>query len=246
VLVEVTEVVSHPLHPTTVVTDAQIALYKEPKLCVEVEGTRLAVAEELLPEGNPKLLGGAIVAAGTSGLLEVDGDGVEQPRQDHAVHPALMGVVQGRSVEGDMVIEGVALERQQHEIAPTQVLGGRDTDDDGHQGSDVLDVDSLSMEVVDGGSLEHASCGGRLPLCRHWCWCWSDSRVRWRCRCSDSEHVSELELEGGHDSSHLLGLGLCGGDVCLKSCEGSGEVGRSGGGSRGGGGRGGCGSLLLL
>jgi hypothetical protein len=32
------------------------------------------------------------MAAGTSGLLEVDGDGAEQPRQDHAVHPALVGL----------------------------------------------------------------------------------------------------------------------------------------------------------
>jgi hypothetical protein len=72
------EVVSHSLHPAAVVVDAQIALYEEPKLSVEVEGVCFAVAEELLLEGNPKLLSGAV--AGASGLLEVDGDGVEQPR----------------------------------------------------------------------------------------------------------------------------------------------------------------------
>jgi hypothetical protein len=44
-----------------------------------------------------------------------------------------------------------------------QVLGGCDAEDDGHQGPDVLDADSLSMEVADGGSLERASCKGRLP-----------------------------------------------------------------------------------
>jgi hypothetical protein len=69
------EVVSHPLHPAAVVVDAQIALYEELKLCVEVEGACLAVAEELLLEGNPKLLSGAVAVAG--GLLEVDGDGAE-------------------------------------------------------------------------------------------------------------------------------------------------------------------------
>jgi hypothetical protein len=80
-LTEVAKVISHPLHPTAVVVDAQIALYEEPKLCVEVEDARLAVAEELRLEGNPKLLSGAVAAtiAGLSGLLEVDGDGAEQP-----------------------------------------------------------------------------------------------------------------------------------------------------------------------
>jgi hypothetical protein len=48
VLIEVAEVVSHPLHPAAVVVDAQITLYEESKLCVEVEGARLAVVEELL------------------------------------------------------------------------------------------------------------------------------------------------------------------------------------------------------
>jgi hypothetical protein len=66
------EVISHPLHPTAVVVDAQIALYEEPKLCVEVEGARLAVAEEQL-KGNPKLLSSAVAG----GHLEVDGDGAE-------------------------------------------------------------------------------------------------------------------------------------------------------------------------
>jgi hypothetical protein len=99
------EVASHPLYPTAIVVDTQIALYEESKLCVEVEGACLAVAEELLLEGNPKLLSGAV--AGASGLLEVDGDGAEQPRHDHNVHPVPVGVVEGRSVGGDVVVEGV-------------------------------------------------------------------------------------------------------------------------------------------
>jgi hypothetical protein len=56
--------------------------------------------------------------------------------------------------------------------------------------------------------------------------------MRWRC--SDSEDGSELELEGGHGSSHPLGLGLGSGDTCLKGGKGSSEVGRSSGISRGG------------
>jgi hypothetical protein len=226
VLADVAEVVSHLLHLAAVVVDAQITLHEESKLGVEVKGVSLTVAEELLLEGNPELLSSVVAVA--SGLLEVNGDGVEQPQQDHAVHPTPMGVVEGRSVRGDMVVEGVVLERQQHKVVPMWVLGGRDTEDDEHQGLDVLDAASLSVEVADGGSLERASCGGRLPWCRCWRWCCSGSRMRWRW-CNHSEDVSELELEGGRGSSLLLGHELDGGDACLKGCEGSGEVGQSGG-----------------
>jgi hypothetical protein len=72
------KVISHLLHPMAVVVNAQIALYDETKLCVKVEGAHLTVAEELLLEGKPKLMSGAVT--GASGLLEVDGDGAEQPR----------------------------------------------------------------------------------------------------------------------------------------------------------------------
>jgi hypothetical protein len=114
-----------------------------------------------------------------------------------------VGVIEGRSIEGDVVVEGVALERQQHQVTPSQVLGGRDAEDGRHQGPDVLDANSLTVEVADGGSLERDNCGGCLPWCC--CWCCSSSRMRWRC--SNSEDGSELELEGGRDSSRLLGLG---------------------------------------
>jgi hypothetical protein len=148
-----------------------------------------------------------------------------------------VGVVEGRGVEGDMVVEGVALEYQQHKATPTGVLGGRDAEDDRLQRLNTLDVSNLSMEVADGGSLECVNCGGRLP--------WSH-----RCRCtrtsSDAKDVGELELEGGCNSSRLLGLDLGDSDAHLEGCEGSGEVDRSAGGSRGGSDRVYHGSLLLL
>jgi hypothetical protein len=149
----------------------------------------------------------------------------------------------GRGVGGDVVVEGIALERQQHEVAPTWVLGRRDVED---EGPNVLNADSLSVEVADGGSLKRARYGGCLPWCRRWHWCWSGSRARWRC--SDSEDVSELELKVDRGVSSLLGLslGLGGGDECLKGCDSSKEIGQTGGGSRGGGGRGCHGGLLLL
>jgi hypothetical protein len=43
-----------------------------------------------------------------------------------------VGVIEGRSIRGDVVVEGVALD---------------DAEDEGHQGSDVLDADDISVEV---------------------------------------------------------------------------------------------------
>jgi hypothetical protein len=76
-LVELAQVVSHLLHFAAVVIDAQNALHKELELSVEVERTSLTIVEELLLEGNRELLSSDVV--GADGLLEVDGDGAEQP-----------------------------------------------------------------------------------------------------------------------------------------------------------------------
>jgi hypothetical protein len=54
-----------------------------------------------------------------------------------------VGVIEGRSVRGDVVVEGVALERQQDEVTPTRVLGECDAVDDGHQGPNVLDAPAV-------------------------------------------------------------------------------------------------------
>jgi hypothetical protein len=75
-----------------------------------------------------------------------------------------VAVIEGTSIGGDVVIEEIALERQQHEVTPSWVLGGRDAEDDGHQGLDVLDADSLSVEVADGRSPERTSYGGAPAL----------------------------------------------------------------------------------
>jgi hypothetical protein len=132
-------------------------------------------------------------------------------------------VIEGRSARGDVVIEGIALERQQHEVKPTWVLGGHDAEDDGHQGTDVLCADSLNMVVADKRSLECANYRGRLPWFHRWRWHCRGSKTRWRC--SNSEDVYDLELDGSRSSSCLLSLGLSGGNAHLQGCESSGEVG---------------------
>jgi hypothetical protein len=71
VCVEVTEVIVHGLHPTTIVVDGEVPLNKVVELRVEVQGAGLAIAEELVLNGKPDLTSGAATLA--DGCLEVDG-----------------------------------------------------------------------------------------------------------------------------------------------------------------------------
>jgi hypothetical protein len=54
------------------------------ELRVEVECPSLPVPEELLLEGEPSLVSGALLVV--NDVLELDGDGVVEPREDHTVH----------------------------------------------------------------------------------------------------------------------------------------------------------------
>jgi hypothetical protein len=58
-------------------------------LGIKVEGTCLSVVEELFLDGKPDLLSG--VASLTNGVLEVDGNGAEQPPEDDDVRPLSAG-----------------------------------------------------------------------------------------------------------------------------------------------------------
>jgi hypothetical protein len=59
----------------TVVIDVEVTLDKDPGLGVEVEGTGLTTAEELLFDGKPDLPRGA--TALVNNVMEVNDDGVE-------------------------------------------------------------------------------------------------------------------------------------------------------------------------
>jgi hypothetical protein len=126
----------------TVVVDADVILDEDSELSVEVEGTGFVIAKELLLDGKPDLLSG--VVALTNDVLEVDGDGIEEPRENDVVHPSQAGKGECSDVEGDMVVESVV----------ALAVPGGDVEDDGNQGLDVLDTGSLGVEKGDGGGLE--------------------------------------------------------------------------------------------
>jgi hypothetical protein len=86
-----------------------------------VESTSFTIAEELGLEGNPGLASYAPI------LLKLDGEHVEDPRQDHVAHPMPGQRQQGGSIDEDVVVdvEGVALKREEHLDAPAGIVGGR-------------------------------------------------------------------------------------------------------------------------
>jgi hypothetical protein len=59
---------------------------------------------------------------------------------------------EGSSIGGDVVVKGVALQRQQDEVTPAGIVVEGRVVDNGDQGSDVMDTDNLGMEAGDGGA----------------------------------------------------------------------------------------------
>jgi hypothetical protein len=81
---------------------------------------------------------------------EVGGDGVEDPRDDDAVHARPRRIVGMNDVAEDMVLQGKAAEDEQEVATPLGVVGGLQVEDDGNQILDVLHSSSLAMEASDG------------------------------------------------------------------------------------------------
>jgi hypothetical protein len=59
----------------------------------------------------------------------------------------------GSGIGGDMVVEGVALQHQLDEVAPSDRVIREVVEDYGDWGSDVINADGLGVEVGDGGDL---------------------------------------------------------------------------------------------
>jgi hypothetical protein len=79
---------------------------------------------------------------------EVDGDGVEEPRDDNAVHTSPGRVGEGRIAE-DIVLQGEAAEGEEV-AAPLQVVGGLEIQSDRNKVPDVLDGSGLTVKTGDG------------------------------------------------------------------------------------------------
>ena len=81
------------------------------------------VVEELLFEAEPRGTSSHAIAL-VDDVEEVGGDGVEDPRDDDAVHTGPGGVVGAIGVAEDVVFQSEAAENEEQVPAPLRVVGG--------------------------------------------------------------------------------------------------------------------------
>lgn len=143
-LVELGEGVRQDLHPAAVVGDRECTLLRGAELSVHHKNVCLAVAGELLLEGEPGATGGR--SPHRDDLVEVADDGAVEPRQDVEVHPHPVWNGGERGVAKGMVGERVLAKGEEHEAAPLGEGWRGEIEDDRDEGADVEDAEGLRME----------------------------------------------------------------------------------------------------
>jgi hypothetical protein len=108
-----------------------------------VEHPSHPVPEVLLLEGELSLASGALVA---DNVLELDGDGVVEPREDHVVHLVPRWRQRGDDVVEDMVGEGEPPECEDHMSAPARVVGAHRVQHYEHKRLNVEGGDGVGFE----------------------------------------------------------------------------------------------------
>ena len=126
---EVVKSIGHALHPPAVLADREVPLREVAEGRIELESAGLGVAEELTLERQPNLTRGATV--GPDDVLEVEGEGPEDPGQGDAVETLpRRGLSRDRHVKEDVVIQGVALEGEEDQVPQSSVGRRRGVEDD--------------------------------------------------------------------------------------------------------------------
>lgn len=115
-----------------------------------MESTSLTIVEELLLNSYPDLASSATTRV--DNILELVNDRVEDPREDHIVHPSLGWDSGAHGCGEDVVVEIISLQAKKDKVTPAGVSGGVQVEDE-NQGSDVLNTSCLSMEVGDDSNL---------------------------------------------------------------------------------------------
>jgi hypothetical protein len=132
-------------------------LREQVELRVEVERASFPVPEELLLECDPRLVSRALLVA--DDVLELDGDGAVEPREDHAIHMVPRWGHQGDGVVEDVVGESERPKCEDHLSAPTRVVRGRRVQHNKHEVLNVVNPDDLSVEGGDGVGVEFGGVG---------------------------------------------------------------------------------------
>ena len=122
-LAEAGKRVCHGLHLPAEIIDEEGSLAGGAELGVEEHGAGFAVVEELLLEAKPRYSSGDAIAL-VNNVEKVGGDGVEDPRDNDAVHVGPGRVVETGGVAEDMVLESEPAEDEEDVAAPFGVVGG--------------------------------------------------------------------------------------------------------------------------
>jgi hypothetical protein len=150
-LTQGTKVVGHALHPAIVVADIEVSLLEDAELGVELQNMQLDVAEELSLDREPRLACG--LRQLLNDLVEFGGEGAKDPGHHDNVQSSLIDGCIG-DVGEDMVIEGVVMKREKHEVVSPLVVGQRGFQNDRDHQSYVLETGSLCMLVHGEGGVE--------------------------------------------------------------------------------------------
>jgi hypothetical protein len=117
------------------------------ELGVEVERPRILIPEELILESELRLARSVRLVA--DDVLELNGDGAVEPREDNAVHEAPGARRRSFVVDEDVVVEDEPPQREKDLSSPTGVVGRRRIQHHGHESPDVVQTCGLSVESSD-------------------------------------------------------------------------------------------------
>lgn len=95
---------------------------------IQVEGMSPVVPEELLHNSNPNLANNTTMLV--DDVLQLDGDNLDDPREDHTVWLALGWECGAYSVDEYMIIEDVSLKGQEDEVTLAGTRGGAQVQED--------------------------------------------------------------------------------------------------------------------
>jgi hypothetical protein len=176
-LAEIAERVSQALHLAAVFSHGEVPLREQVELGVEVERPRIPIPEELVLESEPRLASSVRLIA--DDVLQLNGDGAVEPREDNAVHEAPGARRWSVVVDEDVIVEDEPPQREDLS-SPAGVVGRRRIQHHGHEGPDVVQTSGLSVESNDEVGVEVGGVG-----------------VLWGLRIGESRTAEEA-LRGGH------------------------------------------------
>jgi hypothetical protein len=151
-LAKIAERVSQTLHLAAVFSHGEVPLREQVELGIEVERPRIPIPEELVLESEPRLACSVRLIA--DDVLQLNGDGAMEPREDNVVHEAPGARRWSVVVDEDVIVEDEPPQREKDLSSPAGVVGRRRIQHHGHEGPDVVQTFGLSVESSDEVSVE--------------------------------------------------------------------------------------------